>query len=146
MSDHTPKPFNLLPDIPALLKSARIIAVVGLSADPAKPSYGVAQAMQRFGYRVVPISPTFTEWQGIQAYPTLEVAVTALSPQRIDIVNVFRRPEHIDAIVECCIQLKLPALWLQLGVVNQIAAARAQAAGITVVMDKCIKVERARLQ
>jgi uncharacterized protein len=132
-------------DISALLKSAKIIAVVGLSADPGKPSYGVAQALIGYGYRIVPITPALTEWQGIPAFPTLQVATQGIAPEKIDIVNVFRRLEFVDGIVSDCIELNLPAVWLQLGVVDQSAAARARAAGIVVVMDKCIKVERAKL-
>jgi predicted CoA-binding protein len=129
--------------IAALLGSARTIAVVGLSDNPGRPSFDVANALQRYGYRIVPVSPTISEWQDIPAFPTLTEAVAGLGPnQPIDIVNVFRRPEHVDAIVDECIHLDLPALWLQMGVINEPAALRAQQARMLVVMDKCIKVER----
>ena len=129
--------------IAALLSSARTIAVVGLSDNPGRPSYDVANALQRHGYRIVPISPTISEWRDIPAFPTLAEAAAVLSPNDpIDIVNVFRRPEHVDAIVDECIHLDLPALWLQMGVINEPAALRAQLAGMTVIMDKCMKVER----
>jgi predicted CoA-binding protein len=129
--------------IAALLSSARTIAVVGLSDNPGRPSYDVASALQRHGYRIVPISPTISEWRDIPAFPTLTEAAAVLSPNDpIDIGDVFRRPEHVDAIVDECIHLDLPALWLQMGVINEPAALRAQLAGMTVVMDKCMKVER----
>ncbi len=131
--------------IAALLTAARTVVIVGLSDNPARPSYGVAEVMRGFGYRIIPVSPTLTTWQSIPAVPTLEAAVASLAPgERIDIVDVFRQPQHVAAIVDDCLRLKLPALWLQLGVVDEVAALRAQSGGITVVMDKCIKVERMR--
>jgi predicted CoA-binding protein len=134
------------PEIAALLTSSRNIAVVGLSDNPTRPSFDVAEVMRKFGYRIIPVSPTISNWQGIAAVPTLDAAVAALGPnERIDIVDVFRQPQHVDAIVDDCIRLKLPALWLQLGVVDEAAALRARHEGITVVMDKCIKVERMRI-
>jgi predicted CoA-binding protein len=133
-------------EIAALLTTARTIAVVGLSDNPSRPSYDVANAMQGFGYRIIPVSPTLTKWQGIPAVPTLETAVASLAPgERIDIVNVFRQPWHVAAIVDDCLRLNLPALWLQLGVVDEAAALRGQMAGIVVVMNKCLKVERMRM-
>jgi predicted CoA-binding protein len=132
--------------IAALLGSARTIAVVGLSDNPSRPSFDVAKALQKYGYRIVPVSPTIAEWLDIPAFATLTEAVAGLGPSHpIDIVNVFRRPEHVDAIVDECIHLDLPALWLQMGVINEPAALRAQQADMTVIMDKCIKVERMRL-
>jgi predicted CoA-binding protein len=133
-------------EIAALLTSAGTIAVVGLSDNPARPSYDVSAAMLRFGYRIIPVSPTLKQWQNIPAMPTLEAAVTSLAPgERIDIVNVFRQPQHVAAIADDCLRLQLPALWLQLGVVDEAAALRAQNGGVVVVMDKCIKVERMRM-
>jgi predicted CoA-binding protein len=132
--------------IAALLSSARTIAVVGLSDDPSRPSYEVATALRKFGYHIVPISPTIAAWEDIPAYPSLTEAVALLGPSRtIDIVDVFRRPDHVNDIVAECMRLDLPALWLQLGVINDDAALRAQQAGITVVMDKCMKIERTRM-
>ena len=128
-------------EIRALLERSRTIAVVGLSDDPARPSYGVTRAMQRFSYRIVPVNPTLEQWQGLPAYADLDAAVRG-SPEPIDIVNVFRRPAQVDKLVDDCLRLGLPALWLQVGVVNEQAAARAAAAGMTVVMDRCIKVDR----
>jgi predicted CoA-binding protein len=132
--------------IAALLKGARTIAVVGLSNDPSRPSYGVARAMRAYGYRIVPVNPKVDAWQGEPAFPTLTAAVAAQAAGTpIDIVDVFRRPEHVPALVEECLRLHLPVLWLQLGVIDDAAAARAQAAGMTVVMDRCILVERRAL-
>ena len=128
-------------EIRALLERSRTIAVVGLSADPARPSHGVTRVMQRFGYRIVPVNPTLGQLEGLAAYPDLAAAVAA-SAEPIDIVNVFRRPAQVGKVVDECLRLGLPALWLQVGVVNEEAAARAVAAGMTVVMDRCIKVDR----
>jgi predicted CoA-binding protein len=132
--------------ISRLLQRAKTIAVVGLSNNPQRPSYEVAAALRTFGYRIIPVNPTLAVWEGLRAVPSLDSLSDALDPdERIDIVNVFRQPQHVSAIVDDCIRLKLPALWLQLGVVDVEAAERAQTAGLTVVMDRCIKVERMRL-
>ena len=102
--------------------------------------------MQRFGYRIIPVNPAIGEALGEAAYGTLADATRALrAGERIDIVNVFRRPEHVAAIVAECIALGMPALWLQEGVIDVEAARSAQAAGLLVVMDRCIFKERARL-
>ncbi len=133
-------------EIHALLTRARTIAVIGLSADPSRPSHGVTVSMRGFGYRILPVNPTLQEWQGIKAYPTLDAAAAALGPdEHIDIVNVFRRPAQLDAVVDECLRLGLQNLWLQQGVVNEAAAERAAAAGINVVMDRCIYVDRASM-
>jgi predicted CoA-binding protein len=132
--------------IERLLKSARTIAVVGLSPDPARPSFGVARALQRFGYRVVPVNPAHAEILGERAVPSLDRVGEVLAPgERVDIVDVFRRPEHVGAIVDECIRLGMPAVWLQDGVIDEAAARRAQAAGIFTVMDRCIYRDRSRL-
>jgi len=134
-------------EIAELLTQARTIAVIGLSDNPVRPSFGVAEALRSFGYRIIPVNAALATWQGIPAFPTLEAAVASLKPgEHIDIVNVFRQPQHVAAIVDECLRLKLPALWLQLGVVDDAAALRAKAGGMTVVMDRCIKVERARMR
>jgi predicted CoA-binding protein len=133
-------------DIATLLRSARTIAVVGLSANPSRPSYGVALAMQRYGYRIIPVNPGLQSWQGIPAIPDLDHLPTVLRPgTKVDIVNVFRQPSQVDGIVDRCLALGLPALWLQLGVVDEAAANRARAGGMTVVMDRCIYVDRAAM-
>ena len=132
--------------IRALLRASKTIAVVGLSDNPARPSHEVSLSMRGYGYRIVPINPSLQSWEGVPAYPDLEAAMGALGPdEHVDIVNVFRRPAQLDKVVDDCLRLGLPALWLQLGVVNEAAAARAVAGGMTVVMDRCIYVDRARM-
>jgi len=134
-------------NIARLLRSARTIAVVGLSADATRPSHGVARALQRFGYRIIPVTPSAESILGEPAVPSLAQLPEVLSAdERVDIVDVFRRPEHVAAIVDECIRLKLPALWLQEGVVDRAAAERAVAAGIFTVMDRCLFKDRAALR
>lgn len=116
-----------------LLQRVRNIAVVGLSPRPNRPSHQVAAALQRFGYRIIPVRPAVNEVLGEPAYGGLHEV-----PEAIDLVDVFRAPQHVDEIVDACIALKLPALWLQDGVINEAAAQRARAAGMTVIMDRCI--------
>ena len=136
-----------LADIRALLRAARTIAVVGISDNPARPSFGVTVSMRDFGYRILPVNPALTQWEGIPAHPTLAAAVQALGPgQHIDIVNVFRRPAQVGDVVEQCLRLGLRTLWLQQGVINEPAAERAVAAGMSVVMDRCIYVDRASMR
>ena len=133
--------------IAALLRAAHTIAVVGLSADRSRPSYGVARALQRFGYRIIPVTPSAESILGEPAVATLDQLPDVLAPEEsVDIVDVFRRPEHVAAIVEDCIRLKLPALWLQEGVIDNEAAERAVQAGIFTVMDRCLFKERAALR
>ena len=133
-------------DIDRLLAEAQRIAVVGLSDNPSRTSYGVSAAMQSWGYRIVPVNPAIHESLGERALGSLAEAVAALPPgETIDIVNVFRRPEHVAEVVDECIALGLPAIWLQEGVVDEAAAARARNAGLTVVMDRCIMKVRARM-
>ncbi len=123
-----------------LLKSAKTIAVVGLSDSPFRTSYRVSEYMQSQGYRVIPVNPEIRESLGEKAYASLsEVA------EKIDIVNVFRRPEFVPEVVEEAIRLKVPAIWMQEGVMHQAAAEKARAAGIFVVMDRCILKEHRRL-
>jgi predicted CoA-binding protein len=129
-----------------LLRASRTIAVIGLSDNPARPSHGVSRSMRDFGYRILPVNPTIDAWERVPAYATLDAAVAALGPrEKIDIVNVFRRPLQVDRVVDDCLRLGLPALWLQLGVINDEAASRAARAGMTVVMDRCIYVDRAAM-
>jgi predicted CoA-binding protein len=119
-----------------LLTRAKTIAVVGLSDSPLRPSYGVSAYMQAQGYKIIPVNPTISEALGEKSYASLlEV------PEKIDIVNVFRRPEFVNEVVEQAIQLKLPAIWMQEEVINEAAAARARKAGIFVAMDLCILKE-----
>jgi hypothetical protein len=134
------------PEIAELLRRARTIAVVGLSADPRRPSHRVATALLQYGYEVVPVNPTLDTWNGRRAAPDLAAALAGLPAGRtIDIVDVFRRSEHVAGIVDDCLRLELPALWLQQGVIDRHAAERARVAGMFVVMDRCLYVERARL-
>ena len=131
-------------EIRALLERSRTIAVVGLSDDPARPSYGVTRAMQRFSYRIVPVNPTLEQWQGLPAYADLDAAVRG-SPEPIDIVNVFRRSEYLPDVVRDAAAVKAGAVWAQLGVEHRDAITIAQDADMPLVMDRCIKVEYMRL-
>jgi predicted CoA-binding protein len=133
-------------DITALLRSAKTIAIVGLSADASRPSHSVALSLRRFGYRIIPVTPTVETVLGERAVPDLDHLPDVLQPgEKVDVVEVFRRPEHVAAIVEDVIRLKLPALWLQDGVIDEGAAERARAAGIFTVMDRCMYRDRAAL-
>ena len=120
-------------EIRTLLLRVRTIAVVGLSPRPVRPSHRVGKALQRFGYRVVPVRPAVDAVLGERAYASLREL-----PAKPDLVDVFRAPEHVAAIVDECIALGLPVLWLQEGVIDETAAARARAAGLFVVMDRCV--------
>ncbi len=120
-------------EISRLLHQVHSIAVLGLSPNPARPSFRVAQGLQGFGYRIIPVRPLVTEVLGEIAHPDLESL-----PAIPDIVDVFRASEHVPSIVESCIRLGIKNLWLQEGVVNEAAALRATEAGMTVVMDLCI--------
>jgi uncharacterized protein len=122
--------------IRTLLTRPAPIAVIGLSPDPGKPSHYVPAYMQQHGYRILPVNPAVDTVLGETCYPTL----TDL-PIKPDIVNVFRLPKYIPAIVEEMIQLGLSNLWIQSGIINREAAAQAEAAGIHVIMDRCIMVE-----
>lgn len=133
-------------EIARLLREARTVAVVGLSDNPQRPSYDVASALLDYGYRIIPVNPALAVWEGIRAIPDLDHLSQVLGPgEQVDIVDVFRQPQHVAGLVEDCLRLQLPALWLQLGVVDEVAARHAQEAGMTVVMDRCIKVERMRM-
>jgi len=132
-----------LPDsdpIRDLLKRSRTIAVVGLSNSPLRPSHGVSAYMQTHGYRIIPVNPLIPTSLGEQSYGSLlEV------PEKIDIVNIFRRPEYVEGIVDQAIRLKVAGIWMQESVVHEKAAEKARRAGIFVIMDRCIlKEHRAR--
>ncbi|MGA1562250.1 MAG: CoA-binding protein [Gammaproteobacteria bacterium] len=120
-------------EIQAFLARIHTIAVLGLSPNPARPSYGVARSLQRFGYQIIPVRPAIQEVLGEPAAASLQELNTS-----VDLVDVFRAPEHVPAIVDTCIDLKIPAIWLQDGVIHNEAAQRAQDAGLFVVMDRCI--------
>jgi uncharacterized protein len=132
-------------DIYELLSRIKTIAVVGLSASPMRPSHGVSAYMQAAGYKIIPVNPQISEALGEKAYPSL-LEIPAELAQTIDLVNVFRRPQYVDQIVDQAIQLGMKALWLQEDVIDQRAAEKARTAGMFVVMDRCIlKEHRARL-
>ena len=122
-----------------LLRNSKTIAVVGLTDSPIRPSFGVSSYMQSQGYRIIPVNPNVTESLGEKAYASLLDV-----PEKIDIVNIFRRPQAVPEVVDQAIQLKVPAIWMQEGVVNEAAAEKARAAGIFVVMDRCILKEHMR--
>ncbi|MGD0214135.1 MAG: CoA-binding protein [Terriglobales bacterium] len=123
-----------------LLSRAKTIAVVGLSESPMRPSHGVSAYMQASGYKIIPVNPQITEALGEKAYPSL-LKIPVEVVKKIDLVDVFRRSECVDEIVDQAIQLKIPAIWLQEGVINEPAAEKARKAGIFVVMDRCILKE-----
>jgi len=126
-----------LDEIKILLKETKIIAVIGLSPKPKRPSHSVSKAMQGFGYQIIPVRPAVDEVLGEKAYVDLESIPKDLL-EKVDMVDVFRAPDKITPIIDACIKLKVPLIWLQDGVVNETEAARAQEAGITVVMDRCV--------
>lgn len=130
-----------------LLKLSKTIAVVGLSCNPLRPSHGVTAYMQSHGYRIIPVNPAIEECLGEKAYASLLDIPEEDVPEKIDIVNIFRRPEFVEEIVDQAIQLKVPAIWMQEGVIHEQAAEKARQAGIFVVMDRCILQEhRSRLR
>ncbi|MGB6200506.1 MAG: CoA-binding protein [Candidatus Acidiferrales bacterium] len=116
-----------------LLGTSKFIAVVGLSSSRSRPSYGVARYLQSAGYRIIPVNPNETEVLGVRAYPRLEDV-----PDKIDIVDIFRRPEAVPEIVESAIRIGARSIWMQEGVIHEAAAERARQAGLVVVMDRCI--------
>ena len=128
--------------IKKILEDAKTIAVVGLASSPLRPSYGVSAYMQQQGYRIIPVNPTISEALGEKAYATLRDIPKDI---KIDIVDVFRRPDAVPAIVDEVIELKLPVLWLQETVVHEEAAEKARKAGVFVVMDECILKDHRRL-
>jgi len=125
--------------ITELLKTAKTIAVVGLADSPLRPSYGVSHYMRSQGYRIIPVNPNITEWEGEKAYASLLDV-----PDKIDIVNIFRRSEAVPEVVEQAIRIKAPVIWMQEGVIHEEAAEKARQAGIFVVMDLCILKEHSR--
>ena len=131
-------------EIAQLLSTARTIAVVGLSGDPDRPSFGVAQYLQSKGYRILPVNPTIDSVLGEKSYASVSEIPEKVGI-KVDIVDVFRRPEFVPALAEEAIKIGARCLWLQLGVVHEEAARRARDAGLLVVMDRCLAVERLRL-
>jgi hypothetical protein len=122
--------------ISELLKTAKTIAVVGLTDSPMRPSFGVSEYMQAHGYKIIPVNPNITEWLGHKAHPSLLDV-----PEKVDMVNIFRRSEAVPEVVEQTIRIKAPAIWMQEGVIHEEAAKRAEDEGILVVMDLCILKE-----
>jgi len=127
--------------IPELLRSSHVIAVVGLSGDEMRPRHGVAAYMQRAGYRIIPVNPNEMEVLGEKAFARLEDV-----PEKIDIVNVFRRSIFVRGIVDSAIRVGAKAVWMQEGVVDEGAAEIARSAGLEVVMDRCILKDHAALK
>jgi predicted CoA-binding protein len=132
---------NATPDeVREILKTTKVIAVVGLSDKPDRPSYGVAAYMQRQGYKIIPVNPAVGEVLGEKAYPSLKDV-----PGKVDMVDVFRKPDALLGIVEEAIAIGAKSVWMQEGVVNNAAAERARAAGLKVVMDRCVLKEHRRM-
>jgi predicted CoA-binding protein len=123
-----------------ILRESKTIAVVGLSADWFRPSYFAAKYMQEHGYRVIPVNPKYPEILGQKCYRSLQDI-----PDRIEIVDVFRKTEDVPPIADAAIAVGAKVLWQQIGVKNEAAAAKARAAGLETVMDRCVKIEHARL-
>ena len=119
-----------------ILTKYKSIVVVGLSSNPARPSYGVTEYMQSAGYHIIPVNPNETDVLGEPSYASLEEV-----PQKIEIVDIFRCPDQVPPVVDAAIRAGAKVIWMQLGIVNQAAAEKARAAGITVVMDACILIE-----
>lgn len=138
----TPTPLPELPDaeIKRALQTAKTIAVVGLSDDPSRPSYGVAKYLQNHGYRIVPVTPKRGQVLGERAYPNLQSI-----PFDVDIVDVFRRSEAVGPHVDEAIETGAKMVWLQLGIRNDEATQKASEAGLQVVQDRCLKIEHMRL-
>lgn len=133
-------------EIARVLRESHTIAVVGLSDNPQRESYQVAATLLDYGYRIIPVNPRLAVWEGRRAVPDLDHLSEVLSPgEQVDVVVVFRQPQYVAEVVDECIRLQLPAVWLQLGVVDEAAAQRARDAGLFVVMDRCMKIERMRL-
>jgi hypothetical protein len=127
-------------NIPEILKSTHTIAVVGISSNPMRPSNGVAEYLRRAGYRIIPVNPNETEVLGEKCYARLEDV-----PEKIDLVDIFRRSEYVPEIVESAIRVGARTVWMQEGVIHEAAAERARQAGLDVVMDRCTLKEHRKL-
>ena len=140
MNLHFPEKYVASSDAVAqILRGVKTIAVVGLSSNPMRPSYGVAEYLKTAGYRIIPVNPNETEVLGEKAYARLEDI-----PEQVDIVDVFRRAEEVPAVAESAIRIGAKVLWMQLGIENAGAAEKARAAGLVVVEDACLLVEHKR--
>jgi uncharacterized protein len=125
-------------NIPQILEETKTIAVVGISDNPSRASYSVSKKLLAHGYTVVPVNPVLEEWNGMKVYPDLESI-----PGDIDMVDIFRRSEFVSEIVDEAIAKKVKTVWMQLGVIDEASAQRAEAAGLNVVMDRCTAIELA---
>lgn len=134
------RPMSDINTLRRVLRQSRTIAVVGLSADWFRPSYFAAKYMQEHGYRIIPVNPKYPEILGEKSYPNL-----AAIPEPVDIVDVFRKPADATAIAEEAVAIGAKTLWLQIGVINEEARKIAENSGLTVIMDRCVKIEYARL-
>jgi uncharacterized protein len=130
-------------DIPTILRNAKTIAVVGLSDNPERPSYEVAIYLMERGYTIIPVNPNIAKWRGISAYPGLAAIPKAV---QVDVVDIFRKSEDVPPVVDAAIAIEAKTVWMQLGVVNEGAAEKARKAGLNVVMDKCMKIERMKMK
>lgn len=128
-------------ELQKILKTAKTIAVVGISNNPDKASYRVAMYLKNAGYTIIPVNPTIKEWNGLPCYPNLSAV-----PEAVDIVDIFRRKEDVPAIVDEAIAQNAKVVWMQLEITHDAAAEKAKAAGLQVVMDRCTKVEHYHLQ
>jgi len=131
---------STIAELRRILKTNHTIAVVGLSADWYRPSYFAAKYMQEHGFKIIPVNPKYDEILGEKCYPNLKAI-----PEPVDIVDVFRKPDDCVPIAQDAVAIAAKVLWLQLGVVNEEAARVAEAGGLEVVMDRCVKIEYARL-
>jgi uncharacterized protein len=140
-------PMSDIATLRRILGTCKTFAVVGLSPQWHRPSFFAAKYMQGHGYRIVPVNPTATEILGERCYPSLTAAAEALAAQgqKIDLVDCFRKSEDIPPIADEAIAIGARCLWMQIGVINEAAAAKARAAELDVVMDRCVKIEHARL-
>lgn len=127
-------------ELAKLLRETKTIAVVGLSSNPMRPSFGVSRFLQRQGYRIIPVNPNEMEVLGERAYPSVKDV-----PEQVDIINIFRRPARVPEVIDDAIGKGTRCIWMQEGVVNHEAARKAEEAGMSVVMDRCILKEMARL-
>src|SRR5229473_3165925 len=140
MNLHLPENYKTSSDaVEQILRGAKTIAVVGLSSNPMRPSYGVAEYLKTAGYRIIPVNPNETEVLGEKVYARLEDI-----PEQVDVVDVFRRAEEVPAVAASAIRIGARVLWMQLGIENPGAAEKARAAGLVVVEDSCLMVEHKR--
>lgn len=132
-------------DIPQILRSAKVVAVVGLSDKPERPSYDVAEYLMKHGYTIIPVNPKLGAgvWKGVKVYPSLSKIPRSI---RVDVVDIFRKSEDVLPVVEEAIAIGAKTVWMQLGVINEAAADKARKAGLNVVMNRCIKIEHMKLK